>query len=328
MEESQQMESPEHPHVSVVLVNYNTRELTLDAIGSVFESVREPSSFRVEVIVVDNASADGSADAFELRFPQICVVRSSDNLGYGRGNNVGAEHATGDALFLLNTDTVVRPGAIETLYGSLFADDHRGVVGPFLENPDGSYQTSMISFPTVWRTFCAFFLLDRLFSRSRLFADASMSYANPMDERNVDVIHGAAMMIRRDLFERINGFDPEYFMYFEESDLCKRVESVGFSARYIPSAHVLHLISQSSKTHPWWFYRILRQSRMIYARKHMSTPSRLSIAMIVHVAYAIRITLYPLLGLFKPKFRIKGLDMLKSYLRVESPFSPRKNVNA
>ncbi len=135
------------------MVNYNTRELTLEAIASIFSSLLDPA-FRVEVIVVDNASADGSAEAIDLRFPDVRVIRSPENLGFGRGNNLGAASAVGDALFLLNTDTIVRPGAIETLYHALYAEPRRGIVGPFLENRDGSYQTSMTSFPSVWRTFC------------------------------------------------------------------------------------------------------------------------------------------------------------------------------
>jgi len=315
------------PHVSIVMVNYNTRDLTIDAVASVFNSVQDPS-FVVEIIVVDNASADGSAEALEARFPEIRVVRSKENIGFGRGNNLGATYATGDALFLLNTDTVVRPGAIETLYRTLFADGSRGIAGPFLENPDGSYQCSMISFPTVWRTFCTFFWLDRLFPRVPLFADGQMSHADPLEPRDVDVINGAAMMIRRDLFEKIEGFDPEYFMYYEESDLCKRVAELGYSARYTPTARVLHLISQSSRSHPWWFHHILRRSRMIYARKHMTAPERFAMAAVVHAAYALRIVIYPFLGLVKPRFRTMGFNMLRSYLHVDAPFIPRKNANA
>jgi len=309
------------------MVNYNTKDLTLEAVTSVFGSVQDPG-FVVEVIVVDNASVDGSAPAIEERFPNVRVVRSEENIGFGRGNNLGATYATGDALFLLNTDTIVRPGAIEELYNTLVADPKRGIVGPFLENPDGSYQCSMLSFPTVWRTFCVFFWLDRLFPRVPLFADGMMTHADPLKEHDVDVINGAAMMIRRELFEKIGGFDPEYFMYFEESDLCMRVAKLGFTAHYTPRAHVLHLISQSSRTHPWWFHHILRRSRMIYARKHMTPLERFAMATVVHVAYAFRIVIYPFVGLVKPRFRMMGRNMLKSYLRFDAPFIPRKNANA
>jgi GT2 family glycosyltransferase len=309
------------------MVNYNTRELTLEAIGSIYSSLLDPD-FRVEVIVVDNASHDGSADAIESRFPDVRVIRSEENLGFGRGNNLGATYATGDALFLLNTDTIVRPGAIEKLYDTLFAVERRGITGPFLENRDGSYQTSMTSFPTVWRTFCYYFWLDRIFPRNPFFADGMMNHADPLVERDVDVINGAAMMIRRDLYERIRGFDPEYFMYYEESDLCKRVAGAGFSAHYMPGARVLHLINQSSRSRMWWFHQMLRTSRKVYARKHMNAVERAAMALIVHTGFAIRIVIYPIFGLVKPRFRTLGRDMLRSYFPINTPLTPRKNANA
>ncbi len=309
---------------SVVMVSFNTRDLTLEAIESVFASVLDPD-FRLEVIVVDNNSQDGSAEAIECRFPQVRVIRSGENLGFGRGNNLGVHYATGEALLLLNTDTIVRPGAIERLHQELYREGDRGVVGPFLQNPDGSYQCSMLSFPTVWRTFCTYFWLDRVFPRIPLFADAFMVHADPNQERDVEVINGAALMIRADVFRQVGGFDPEYFMYFEESDLCKRVAGLGFRSRYIPNAKVLHFISQSSRTRPWWFHHIIRQSRMIYARKHMSSAARLGMAIIVHSAYALRIPLYSVLGLIKPRFKVMGRNMFKSYFHVDPPFAPRKN---
>jgi GT2 family glycosyltransferase len=315
------------PHVSVVLVSFNTRELTLEAIESVFGSILDPQ-FRVEVIVVDNDSQDGSADAIESRFPAVRVIRSDENLGFGRGNNLGVHYATGQAILLLNTDTIVRPGAVECLYGELFSAPDRGVVGPFLENPDGSYQCSMLSFPTVWRTFCTYFWLDRVFPSIPLFADASMVHADPHAELDVDVINGAALMIRADVFRQVGGFDPEYFMYFEESDLCKRVAGAGYRSRYIPRARVLHFISQSSRSRPWWFHHIIRQSRMIYARKHMTPAARFGMAVIVHSGYALRIPLYTVIGLIKPRFKMMGRNMFKSYFHVDPPFAPRKNFNA
>jgi GT2 family glycosyltransferase len=308
------------------MVSYNTRALTLDAIGSIFDSLLDPG-FGVEVIVVDNASFDGSADSIEASFPQVRVIRSAENLGFGRGNNLGASHATGDAILLLNTDTVVRPGAIEILYRALHAEPMRGVVGPFLENPDGSYQFSMISFPSVRRAFCNFFWLDRLFPRSAFFADEFMTHADPLIEREVDVIHGASMMIRRDLFESIGGFDSDYFMYYEEVDLCKRAAEHGYRSRYVPSAHVMHLINQSSRSSPpGWYYSVHRKSRMIYARKHMRLSERLAIRLIMHSGYALRIALYHIVGVFRPRFRALGHNMLKSYLDVTSPLAARKNA--
>lgn len=315
------------PEVSVVLVNYNTRDLTIASISSIMCSVLS-AQFGVEIIVVDNNSSDGSADAISTAYPEVCIVRSPDNVGYGRGNNIGAQVATGQALLFLNTDTIVRAGAIERLYRNLIDSNDRGIVGPFLENPDGSYQTSMISFPTVWRTFCHFFWIDRIFRHVALFADSHMTHVDPTLARDVDVIHGAALMVHRHIFEQLGGFDPDYFMYFEESDFCRRAAMLGYSAHYVPEARVLHLISQSSQSHPWWFFRILRTSRMVYARKHMTPIARVAMSWVVHVAYAVRILIYPVIGIVRPRFRSMGRNMLLSYFHGDAPFTSERKAQA
>jgi GT2 family glycosyltransferase len=313
-------------HVTVVMVSYNTRQLTLDAIRSIYASILDPE-FRVDVVVVDNASVDGTPDAIEEEFPEVCLIRSQENLGFGRGNNLGVTCARGQAIMLLNTDTSVRSGAIERLYDALYADPKRGVVGPFLENPDGSYQNSMASFPSVWGTFCNYFWLTHLFSKISFFADEYMSHADPSVEQDVDVVNGAAMMIRAELYKAVGGFDRDYFMYYEETDLCRRVAREGYTMRYIPSARVMHLISQSShkKQPAGWFYSVVRTSRMTYARKHMNPVSRGAMALIMHAGHALRILLYYTVGAASPRLRVVAYNMWMSYTSAEvRRFDPRK----
>jgi hypothetical protein len=312
--------------VSVVMVSYNTRVLTLEAIASVYRSLQDPD-FRVEVIVVDNASADGSADAIQERFPGVTLIRSAENLGFGRGNNLAAASAVGRAIHFLNTDTIVHPGAIERLHEAPIGQERRGVVGPFLENADGSYQCSMMSYPSVWRTFCDFFWLDQLLPNSPLFADEFMTHADPTAEQQVDAIHGASMMIRRDLFQEIGGFDPEFFMYYEEIDLCRRVAINGYTSYYIPSARVTHLVNRSSeKAPPGWYYSVHRKSRMVYARKHLKPAARAAISTIMHAGYAVRIVLYHIVGLARPRFRTLGHRMLQSYLPFNRSLGQGRNA--
>lgn len=300
------------PDVSVILVSFNTRELTVQAIEALHRSiVRE--GFVVEVIVVDNASSDGSADAVAARFPEVRLIRSETNLGFGRGNNLGASRARGRVLLLLNTDTVTHSGAVETLLDRIDGEQKVGVAGPYLINPDGTFQESRYSFPTVWSTFCTMFWLDVVFRRFRFFAGGRLLHADPEEEGDVDVINGAALMIRRDLYELLGGFDPAFFMYYEEFDLCHRVRDAGYRVRYVPSARVEHLVRGSSQARPWWFYRVLRVSRAIYARKHMGRFQALALAAIYHVAYALRIVVYPLVGLFRRRFWIIARNMLLSY---------------
>jgi len=301
------------PHVSVILVSFNTRELTLATIDSLYASIVDPG-FGIEVIVVDNASHDGSADAVAERFPEVGLIRSRENLGFGRGNNLGARNAKGRALLLLNTDTIVRRGAVEALYEALYREPRCGVVGAYLENPDGSYQNSVLLLPTVWRTFCTFFWLEQFAGRIPAFGGMFDRRPPGDTERTVEAVYGAALMIRRDLFEALGGFDPAYFMYFEESDLCRRVGERGYLVRSVPSARIVHLEGQSSRERPGWIYHAMRVSRMIYVRKHLSFFARVAVSLIVHVGYAVRIVVYPIAGIFVPRLGRIGRNIVNSYL--------------
>lgn len=307
------IESPEvRPDVSVVMVNYNTREMTLAAIEALKRSVRDPD-FTMEIVLVDNASSDGSVEAIRERFPDVRLVPSEVNLGFGVGNNHGAAVARGKALFMLNSDTEAEPGAVETLFEYLNRDPKRGVAGAYLEYPDGTRQPSILRFPTVWRIFCVFFWLDRI--PHRFFSGMFDLGADPAQEGEIEVAHGAAMMVRRNVFEEVGGFDPDFFMYFEECDLCRRIAERGYTVGYTPKSRIVHFEGASSRERPWWFFRVLRESRMIYARKHFGPLGRLAVVVIVHLGYGLRLVTFGLLGLFNKRLRAQGRNMLLSYVK-------------
>jgi GT2 family glycosyltransferase len=303
-------------HASIIFVSYNTRALTLNAIQAVLRSVKR-AEFGYEIIVVDNDSDDGSADAIERRFPDVNVIRSDSNLGFGRGNNLGADSARGEVLFFLNTDTEIESGAIERLYDYLIAGSARGVVGPTLVYPDGSRQRSIKTFPTVWRIFCEFFWLDR--SGLAVLSGPYDNGADPGRAGVVEVVHGAALMIRRNLFENVGGFDPEFFMYYEECDLCRRVWDAGSTVSFVPEARVVHFEGASSSDTPWWFFRAMRNSRTVYAHKYFNRFGQIATACIVHSGYALRILLFTLAAPFSRRLRRLGRNMVLSYVRASGP---------
>ena len=293
------------------MVSYNTCRMTLKAIESVYRSIEDPD-FVIEVILVDNASSDNSVREVRAAFPNVHIVESDTNLGFGVGNNRGAAVAQGETLFLVNTDTVVQPGAVEKLYNWLIDERSRAVVGAWLEYPDGKRQPAILRFPTVWRIFCVFFWLDRI--PNRFFSGMFDLGADPELEQEIEVAHGAAMMIRRSVFEQVGGFDPAFFMYFEECDLCRRITEGDYRIGYLPSARVVHYEGGSSRSRPWWFFRALRESRMVYARKHMNVVGQAAVFTIVHTGYALRILLFGMLGVMNPRLRKLGKSMLLSYI--------------
>lgn len=302
--------------LSVIFVNYNTRDLTLRAIEALRQEV-ERAPFNVEMIVVDNASVDGSLEAIAATCPEVVLIASKENLGFGRGNNLGTDSASGEILLFLNTDTEIRAGALGAIV-SLFEKERQiGAVGARLENPDGTHQPSAILVPSLWRIFCEFFWLDR--TGYPRFSGMFQNGFDPDSEQDIEAAHGAALAVRRDLFDEIGRFDPDYFMYFEEADLCTRIAEWGYRIRYTPEAVVMHHVSASSGDRPWWFFRAMRRSRMTFVRKHLSGASRILLPVLVHTGYAMRIVLFGAAGLFSPRLRSLGRQMARSYVDRSGP---------
>ena len=320
----ERVEESGNPLVSVVLVSYNTRLLTLRALETLYSDI-ESVSFNVEVIVVDNNSHDGSPEAIAGAYPEAILIRSGENLGFGRGNNLGASSATGSFLFFLNTDTETKSGALASLVEVAGGSDEVGAVGARLEYPDGSDQDSIILVPRLWRIFCEFFWLDRI--NHRLFSSVVLNQVDREKLQRIEAAHGAALMVCRALFERVGAFDPDYFMYFEEADLCTRIREAGYTIFYVPGARIMHHVSASSSTRPWWLFRAMRVSRRTFARKHLPAWQRPLIEIIVHTGYLVRMLLFTLVGIVNPRLLDLGRQMFRSYAdrsgpdreKVESP---------
>ncbi len=235
------------PELSVCIVNWNTRTDLELAVSSVLQA---DLGLATEVIVLDNASSDGSADMIAARFPEVRLLRSPENLGFARGYNRAAGEAAGRYLLLLNPDTVTRPGALRTLYAFLEANPKAGAAGPRLLNRDESLQFSCRRFP---RPVAALFRntpLGKLFPRNRYTREYLMTDWGHDAPRDVDWISGAAMCIRRETWEQVGGFDEGFFMYAEDMDWCLRAHRAGWGISYVPQAVVMHCIGRSSDQVP------------------------------------------------------------------------------
>ncbi|MEO0964985.1 MAG: glycosyltransferase family 2 protein [Planctomycetota bacterium] len=224
------------PDLSVVIVSYNTREMTLECLDTLAEAL---TRLDAEVFVVDNASTDGSVDAVRAAYPDAVVIANDDNAGFGAANNQAFARAAGRYLLLLNSDAFPEPGALEALVA--FAERHpdAGVVGPRTLCPDGSLQQSCFHYPSPWLAWRENLWLHRLMRRHPRFGDMG---AWPHDEvREVDFVIGACMLVRRDAYDAVGGFDERFFMYAEESDWQKRIGAAGFGVWFTPDAVVTHI---------------------------------------------------------------------------------------
>jgi GT2 family glycosyltransferase len=224
--------------VTIVVVSYNTLDYVLPCIESVY---RQTKSVSFEVIVVDNASADGSADAIARAFPQVLLIRSQENLGFARANNLAALQAKGRFLLLLNPDTVILDGAVQHIVH--FAENHpdAGIYGGRTLFADGQLNpTSCWGRPTLWSTFARATGLAFAFRGSRWFDPESLGFWARDSVRHVDIVTGCFLLISVDLWRRLGGFRPEFFMYGEEVDLCLRARSLGAKPIVTPDATLIH----------------------------------------------------------------------------------------
>jgi N-acetylglucosaminyl-diphospho-decaprenol L-rhamnosyltransferase len=245
------------PDLSIIIVSWNVRELlraclqsltTDDRRGTTEESssiVRLPSS--IEIIVIDNASSDGSADMVAAEFPQLRLIANAENRGFTGGNNQGIAVAQGRYVFFLNPDTVVTDGALSTMVSYMEEHCDVGVVGPELHYGDGSLQSSRRRFPTFSSALFestppAWHWPDNPWARRYRMEDHQA-----FEGEEVDWLVGAALLTRRAVLDQVGGFDEGYFMYSEELDWCRRVKAAGWRAVYLPSARIVHYEGRSSE---------------------------------------------------------------------------------
>lgn len=231
--------------LSILIVTYNSERL-IDALLTRLRP--EVESLAAEVIVIDNASADRTAQIVRKRHPWVRILASRTNLGFAAGNNLGASYAQGRYLLLLNPDAVPAPGALAR--GVALMDEYpdAGLAGGELRGIDGSHQPSARMFPTLRDEI---FTLSGLAARrpdSRLFARLDRRWADPEQPAIVDWIPGAFVFIPARLFSRLRGFDERFFMYYEEVDLCRRIRVAGFRIHYWPELKAMHLGGESAKT--------------------------------------------------------------------------------
>lgn len=247
----------ETPRVSALIVSYNTRDLLLEAIGSVAD---EPS---VETIVFDNASSDGSPEAVMERFPAVHLVRSPTNLGFAAGVNRAAAGARGEALLVLNSDARLLPGALDQLTSLLDHTPRAALVSPSLRYPDGRPQAAAFRFPGLAQIVLDLYPVPRLTDtplNGRIHSHVPAPIDHPL---------GACMLIRHAAWRDVGPFDEGYFMYLEEVDWCRRARARGWQIWQQPAALAIHHGGSSTRQHAEAMFAQLWRSRLrYYARYH------------------------------------------------------------
>lgn len=271
--------------VSIIIVNYNTTQLTKDCIRSIHEWTRKQS---YEIIVVDNASPDKSIAALKAEFPEVKLLLSKENLGFGKANNLGIREATGQYIFLLNSDTYLIHDAIAVLHAYMEKPGHRkvGVCGAELFYPDGAPQMSFGNFPSIREAISnlGFFVLYKDYFEKHIRAGV-FNYSP--ENKEVDYITGADMFIRGSVLKEAGAFDPDFFMYFEETELTYRIKKAGYQVVLVPGARIIHLEGASQDKAAYFNYskiKMLAESRQLYFKKSRGKV----VALLIKVIYMLR----------------------------------------
>jgi GT2 family glycosyltransferase len=267
---------PEPPYlgpvadVSVIIVNWNSKDYVRKCLASLLRDHAAPD---FEIIVVDGGSFDGCGEMMADEFPTAVFVQVGKNVGFGRANNLGFERASRRIVWLLNPDTEVLGSAASAMFDALERTEGAGLVGAKLLNSDGSLQTSCVqSLPTVLNQALGSEFLRRLFPKSRLWGITALNSKNEPVE--VEAVPGACIMLRRADFERIGRFDPGYFMYGEDMDLCFKVRKAGLKVIYVPQAEVIHHGGGSSRKQFSKFSVVLMRESVAHYLKTNFSSSR------------------------------------------------------
>jgi GT2 family glycosyltransferase len=252
--------------LTVVIVSWNTRELTLEALRSFLPAGDLP----LEVVVVDNASSDGSADAIEAAFPDVQVIRNERNLGFAGGVNVGLRASRHPLVLLLNPDTRVVGDVLPRLVD--YATDHpeAGIVGPRVLNEDATLQASRFRFPSLLNQLLEATYLPQLFPGSRLFDRERLGGSDATRPAPVEAVSGCCFLVRRSVLDTVGFLDEDFFMYAEETDLCYRAWQAGFEVHYAPVGEIVHLHGASSRLASRRNFLEYRRSILRFFGKHRS----------------------------------------------------------
>lgn len=255
-------------NLSICIVNWNTKEFLDKCLSSIIDKTY---GITYEVIVVDNNSSDASIEMLKDKYSWCHVIINKENLGFAKANNQALNISKGKYVIFLNPDTELITNAFPSMIKFLDDNSQYGAAGCKLLNTDGTIQfTCARAFPTHFNQLCHFLMLNRLFSTSSFFSNEDLEYWDHNDSREIDVISGACLMVRRAIAEKLGGFDEKTFMYSEDVDLCYRIKRLNRKIYYLAEAEIMHYSGASSdkRDNPDFVPIMLRRGHYFFIQKH------------------------------------------------------------
>jgi len=267
--------------LSIIIVSYNTKKLLKNCIESIYETAK---NMNYEIIVVDNASVDGSPELIEEEFNSVALIKNKANLGFARANNQAIKLAKGRYLLLLNSDTILREGTIETMVHFIERTPRAAAVGPKVVGADGTLQNKGFFFPSIFFSVVILFGINRFFPekiKRRLFPQF---YWDENDVREVDYLEGSCLLLRKEAVDEVGLLPEEYFMYFEDAEWCFRAKERDYEIWYLPTAEIIHYGSSSQlgkKT------EVFCRNRLLFYKRNVGVLKGVIVTMLMICASSV-----------------------------------------
>lgn len=290
--------------LSIVIISWNARQYLLDCLASIRDTA---AGIAHEVIVVDNASHDGSPEAVRAQFPDVRLIETGANLGFARGNNVGVRQARGRHVALINSDVIVLPGCLQALVAFMDAHPRVGLAGPRVLNADRTLQPSCRDVPTLWT------YLGTALGLGPLLERAPAEGAAGAPPRPVGILSGCFWIARAESLKTVGLLDEDFFMYGEDLDWCIRFQRAGWQRMYVPAAEAIHFGGASSSNRPVHFYLEMKKSGYFLWKKYHGAGSTLLYTLISIGYHGSRLCSCGLLYLLLAKKRLALGDRVRMH---------------
>lgn len=274
----------------MIIVSYNVRYFLERCLASVFKAL---AHIPAEVIVVDNASADDSCEMIQSTYPEVRLIQPGENLGFGRANNLALKEASGEYILFLNPDTLVREDSFEKCISYMDAHPDTGACGVMMIDGSGEIlPESKRGFPTPWVSVCKMLGLHKVFPKSALFNGYYLGHLNyETDHPEIEVLTGAFLFTRKNILDRIGGFDEAYFMYGEDIDLSTRIRRAGYKIAYLANTRIVHYKGESTRKATLSYHKAFYQAMMIFANQYFSGASQKSYIFLIRLGIIVKGTL-------------------------------------
>jgi len=295
---------------SIIIVNWNTKELLRDCLTSIFEHAGD---IDYEVIVVDNASMDDSVEMLKNDFRNVVLIENTDNRGFAAANNQAMAVAKGRYVLLLNSDTVVLENCIANVVKFADANPKAGVVGCRVLNSDRTLQPTCFMFPSILNMLLSSTYLYKLFPKNRFFGRENMTWWDANNVREVDVVRGCFMLVRREAIEQVGVMDEQFFMYGEETDWCYRFKKKGWKVVFAPVGEIIHFGGASSKIVKFEMIRQLRSSILLFMKKNRNRIAYVTACLLVALFFFLRIPYWLCHAVYSKETRAQDIQMTRVY---------------